>query len=194
MDKIALRSKYKSLRDRLSSAEIEDLSLQIANRSLKLPIWDRTYYHIFLSINTKKEVHTEYLLHILQGKDKSIVVSKTDFEALNMRHFLLQDSTQLRSSKWGIPEPTHGIEVAPISLDVIFVPLLAYDERGHRIGYGKGFYDRFLSACRNDAVFVGLSFFDPEPNVPSEATDIPLHFAVTPTATYSFSNSSRETI
>lgn len=187
-EKKTLRLKYKTLRENLSEASIETMSLQIANCALSIPIWDRTYYHIFLPITGKKEVNTEYLLHILQGRDKSVVVSKSDFSTGEMKHFLLQENTVLKLSEYGIPEPVSGIELSPEVLDVVFVPLLAYDKFGHRVGYGKGFYDRFLEKCNKNAVFVGLSFFEPEPKIIFEATDIPLHFCITPKKILNFKN------
>ncbi|PKA82804.1 5-formyltetrahydrofolate cyclo-ligase [Ulvibacter sp. MAR_2010_11] len=186
MDKVAFRKKYKELRAQLSPDEVEELSLQIANKSLELPIWDATNYHIFLSIIGKKEVNTEYLLHILQGKDKSVVLSKSDFKTGELRHILLQENTAIHISEFGIPEPVTGIEIAPQQLDVVFVPLLAFDTHGNRIGYGKGFYDRFLEQCRPETLVVGLSFFEPEISISVENTDIPLHFCVTPKKIYSF--------
>ena len=187
-DKKALRLKYKKLRKNLSEEFIEEMSLQLANQALKLPIWDKTYYHIFLSISEKKEVNTEYLMHILQGKDKSIVVSKADFKTGEMKHFLLQENTILKTSEYGIPEPISGIEISPETLEVVFVPLLAFDLKGHRIGYGKGFYDRFLKKCNPTAVFIGLSFFDAEPEILFERTDIPLNFCITPKKIMDFQN------
>ena len=186
MNKAQLRQTYKTRREQLSSSEIEDLSLQLANQALKLPIWEKTYYHIFLPIESKKEVNTEYLMHILQGKDKSIVVSKSDFKTNQLSHFLLQENTVIKDSNFGIPEPVDGIEIPEQQLDVIFIPLLAYDEKGNRIGYGKGFYDRFLARCNSETIFVGLSFFPPEKIILSEETDIPLHYCVTPKNSYSF--------
>ncbi len=179
MDKKGLRNKYIALREQLSHEQIEELSLQIANKALELPIWDKTYYHIFLSISQKKEVNTEYLLHILQGKDKSIVVSKSDFGTGELNHILLQENTVIKPTKYGIPEPVSGIEISPKQLEVVFVPLLAYDRTGNRIGYGKGFYDRFLAKCTSETVFVGLSFFEAEDKIIHEIIDIPLHFCVT---------------
>ncbi|MAM28708.1 MAG: 5-formyltetrahydrofolate cyclo-ligase [Flavobacteriaceae bacterium] len=186
MDKAQLRTAYKARRKQLSSATIEDLSLQIANKALNLPIWKKTYYHIFLPIESHKEVNTEYMMHILQGKDKSIVVSKSEFETGELKHYLLQENTVIKLSKYGIPEPVDGIEVPAEKLDVIFVPLLAYDEKRNRIGYGKGFYDRFLANCKPDALFVGLSFFPPEKNISVEETDVPLHYCITPEKILSF--------
>ncbi len=187
-DKKTLRLKYKKLRENLSEDSIAEMSLQIANQALKLPIWDKTYYHIFLPISAKKEVNTEYVMHILQGKDKSIIVSKADFSTGEMTHFLLQENTVLKTSEYGIPEPVSGIEISPEILDIIFVPVLAYDQKGHRIGYGKGFYDRFMSKCNPNTIFVGLSFFEPEPEIFFEATDVPLNFCITPKKTVAFQN------
>ncbi len=188
IDKKTLRLKYKKLRETLSEESVEEMSLQIANQALKLPIWDKAYYHVFLSMAPKKEVNTEYIMHILQGKDKSIVISKVDSSSNEMQHFLLQENTVLKTSKYGIPEPLSGIEIAPEILDIIFVPLLAYDQQGNRVGYGKGYYDRFLAKCNPNAVFVGLSFFDPEPKILFNDTDVPLNFCITSKKIFDFQN------
>ena len=186
MNKTQLRHKYKVLRNQLSVDNIEDLSLEIANKSLELPVWGFTYYHVFLPISEKKEVNTEYLLHILQGKDKSVVIPKTNFEKREMTHILLQENTQLKLSDYNIPEPVNGIEIPIPQIEVVFIPLLAYDEDGYRVGYGKGFYDRFLAKCNPKTVFIGLSLFPPENKITQEAQDIPIHFCVTPEKIYSF--------
>jgi len=74
MLKKELRQKYKGKRQELSDAEIEEMSLAVANEVLTLPIWDKTYFHIFLPIMEHKEVNTEFILHLLSGKDKEIVI------------------------------------------------------------------------------------------------------------------------
>jgi 5-formyltetrahydrofolate cyclo-ligase len=186
MTKTQLRNKYLGLRNSLPPEQVEVLSLEIANRALDLPIWDVSYYHIFLPIPEKKEVNTEFLLHILQGRDKSIVVPKVDLITNNLEHILLQENTSVSISKFGIPEPVSGISVPPAQLDVIFVPLMAYDLLGNRVGYGKGFYDRFLASCNSEAIFVGLSFFPPEDKINSDIHDIPLNYCISPKKTYSF--------
>lgn len=186
MDKDSFRKKYKAKRAALTEDVIDDMSLAISNRSLELPIWDGTYYHVFLTISEKKEVYTDYLLHILHGRDKSIVVPKTNFSTNELQHFLLQEHTPIAISNYGIPEPVEGLQVPVEQLDVIFVPLLTFDRSGNRLGYGKGFYDRFLKTCKKEAVFVGLSLFKPEDSLPHENTDIPLHYCVTPSQIYSF--------
>jgi len=187
-DKFTLRKKYIALRKSLMDDDVEAMSVKIANQSLKLDIWNKIYYHIFLTIAHKKEVNTDYIMHILQGKDKSIVVSKADFTTCHMHHILLQENTALKISGYGIPEPVSGIEIPPEMMDVVFVPLLAFDENGHRVGYGNGFYDRFLHKCKSDALFIGLSFFAPETKIDSGETDIPLDFCITPEKIYQFGN------
>ena len=182
-----LRLKYKKLRQELSPQQLEELSIDIANRSLELPIWGYSFYHIFLSITEKREIDTEPLLHILQGKDKNVVLSKSDFETHRLTNYLLTDSTVLRKNDWGIPEPQGGIEIPPQQIEVVFIPLLVFDLKGHRVGYGKGFYDRFLSACSGATVKVGLSFFEPEQEIPGIlSSDVPLDFCVTPENIYRF--------
>ncbi len=186
-NKKKLRIKYKAERAKLTSDMIEELSLTIANMTLKLPIWNKTYFHLFLPIEEQKEVNTEYLLHLLSGKDKEIVVSKSDFDTRKMTHFLLTDNTKIKKNEYNIPEPVDGIEVPSNKIDVVFVPLLAFDNNGHRVGYGKGFYDQFLSECKTDVIKVGLSFFDPEEIIADIfENDVKLNFCVTPTAIFNF--------
>ncbi|MDT8347045.1 MAG: 5-formyltetrahydrofolate cyclo-ligase [Flavobacteriaceae bacterium] len=187
MNKQQLRKKYTALRNTLSDTSIDELSQQIANQCLNLTIWQYSTYHLFLSIKEKKEVETWYLLHILQGRDKQIAVATSNFKTCTMQHYLLTEQTRLKVNNYGIPEPISGIQLKPTDIDVVFVPLLVYDQRGHRIGYGKGFYDRFLSECRPDIVTVGLSFFQPEIDIyDTQPTDIKLDYVVSPESVYSF--------
>lgn len=182
-----LRKKYKDLRQGLTLETIEDKSLAIANQLLQLNIWDKTYYHLFLSIEEQKEIDTEFILQILAGKDKEIVVSKSDFATLGMTHFLLTDNTKFKKNEYNIPEPIDGLEVSVTKIDVVFVPLLAFDLKGNRVGYGKGFYDKFLSYCKPETIKIGLSFFEAEENIKDiSENDIRLNFCVTPQKSYYF--------
>lgn len=187
MHKKELRSKYKSLRASLSENEIEEQSLAIANKLLALPIWENTYFHIFLPIIEQKEVDTEVILHMLAGKDKEIIVSKSDFESRKMTHFLLTDATKIKKNDYNIPEPIDGIEIPTSKIEVVFVPLLAFDKKGNRVGYGKGFYDRFLSECNPETIKIGLSFFDAEELIEDVfENDVKLDYCVTPNTVFSF--------
>lgn len=187
MTKAELRKTYKLKRQELSSETVEEFSLQIANRLLTLPIWDFSFYHIFLSIEELKEVNTDYLLNILSGKDKHIVISKSDFSTGKMNHFLLTDSTVIKKNAYNIPEPLDGIEVPAQNLEVVFIPLLAFDEEGHRVGYGKGFYDSFLAECKPETLKIGVSFFEAETKIEDIFKgDMALDYCVTPKQVYRF--------
>lgn len=187
MTKLELRRLYKKKRAELSEETIESNSLAIANQLLKMDIWDKSMYHIFLTITEQKEINTDYILNILSGKDKNIVISKSDFTNRKMTHFLLTDNTVIKKNAYNIPEPVDGIEISSTKIDVIFVPLLAFDKAGHRIGYGKGFYDRFLSECKPETTKIGLSFFEAEEKIEGVFdSDVALNFCVTPKTIYRF--------
>ena len=187
MIKKELRQKYKELRQQLSENEIEEWSLQIANQLIRLDIWQHSFYHLFLPIESQKEVNTEYILQVLAGKDKNIVLSKSDFSTREMTHFLLTDNTTIKKNAYDIPEPIDGLEVPVSKIDVVFVPLLAFDEKGNRVGYGKGFYDKFLAECKPEILKIGLSFFESEKVISDVLnTDIQLDLCITPTKVYNF--------
>jgi len=182
-----LRLRYAAHRTGLSRDSISESSLAIANQTLGLPIWHFNYYHIFLPIASKKEVDTSFILTILQGKDKNVVLPKISGEN-QLEHILLTDNTKLVENSWGVPEPADGIEISSDKIEVVFVPLLAFDKKGNRVGYGKGFYDTFLKNCTEDVIKVGLSFFIAEEEISDvNANDIPLDYCVTPNKIYSFS-------
>lgn len=182
-----LRLHYTALRKDVSPQSLSNFSLSIANKLLGLPIWDFNYYHIFLPISSKNEVDTSFILSILQGKDKNIVLPKIQGEH-SLQHILLTDNTRLVANSWGVPEPIEGVEVPVKKIDVVFVPLLAFDEIGNRVGYGKGFYDSLLQECKSDVLKIGLSIFTAEVKINDVNTnDIPLDYCVTPEKIYSFS-------
>lgn len=188
MTKEELRKRYKAKRRKLSDYELSDGSLAIANRLLEMNLWNNEYFHVYLPIAAMREVDTEIILHLLAGKDKKVVVSKSDFENCSLILYLLDEHTKIRNNDYGIPEPQNGRIIQPEQLDVIFVPLLAYDEKGYRVGYGKGFYDVFLPTCRPDAIKIGLSLFGPEPEIQDVWNgDVRLDYCVTPEKIYRFS-------
>jgi len=154
---------------------------------MQLPIWDVHYYHLFLPIESQKEVNTEFLFSKILQKNKKLVVSKSNFETHSMEHFLWSKTTQITKNAYGIPEPSDGIAVKDQEIEVVFVPLLAYDKKGNRLGYGKGFYDRFLSACKQETIKIGLSFFEAETAlIDNSENDVRLDYCITPKRVYSF--------
>jgi 5-formyltetrahydrofolate cyclo-ligase len=181
-----LRKWAKERRKSYSKDEVEVLSLKIINRLLNLPIWEKTTYHVFLPIVKQNEVNTEGLLSILQGKDKRIVLPKAHSDR-SLSHYLLEDQTKLVENHWGILEPTGGLTIKENQIDVVFVPLLVGDLNGGRVGYGKGYYDRFLAVCRPDVITVGLSLLEPVETIDDlEPHDHPLHWLITPTTDFRF--------
>ena len=186
MYKKKLRKHFRSKRNLLSSQLIENNSLQIANKVLSLPIWRFSFYHIFLTIAKNKEVDTQPLLSLLQGKDKNVVIPKTYSEKL-LKNYLLTDGTTIKINPLGIPEPEGGIEIEETQIEVVFVPLLAFDSKGHRVGYGGGYYDSFLKKCQSGTLKIGLSFFDAVEKIDdANENDIPLDYCVTPAKIYEF--------
>ena len=184
--KAVLRTEYQKRRDSLTEEQIADCSIQISNLSLTLNIWEYSIYHLFMTNEKNKEIDTSYLLSVIQGKDKQPVIPKI-VDDNRLEHFLLNDQTPLKNNRWGIPEPLSGITINPKQIEVVFVPLLVFDQRGHRVGYGKGYYDRFLDQCSESTLKVGLTFFDPVTKIEDiETHDISLDFALTPEQIYAF--------
>ena len=181
MNKKALRALYRQKRASIPPEQQAQLSQQIAKQTLLLPIWDKRVFHSFLSIPSFGEVDTEPLIRLLQERGKTLVVSRTVMEAVRMEHFRYDPSQIQADNKWHIPEPQGGIPVKSEEIEVVFVPLLAYDTKGNRVGYGKGFYDNFLAECKSETLKVGLSFFPAEPHIEDvREGDIPLDYVVTP--------------
>ena len=99
----------------------------------------------------------------------------------------MAQATDFANSDWGIPEPVGGLVLEPAKFDIIIMPLVAYDLKGNRVGYGKGFYDRYLALCRPDCLKIGISLFDPMDLIEEvESHDIPLDIAICPSKLYDF--------
>lgn len=181
-----LRNLFLEKRKNASRATLADASILLANKALTLPVWDHSYYHIFLHSPEKNELDTQPLISLLQGRDKEIIVPKIAPEN-QLEHYLLTDNTLLKPNSWSIPEPVNGIRIPPSDIDVVFLPLLAFDRRGHRVGYGKGYYDRFLSQCRKECIKIGLSLFGPVDEISDAGDqDIPMDYCLTPDEVYTF--------
>lgn len=108
-----------------------------------------------------------------------------------MEHFLVTPFTHLVVNQWKIPEPdpVSSEKVRPEEIDIVLVPLLAFDPKGYRVGYGGGYYDRFLPQTRPDCIKMGLSLFEEVDEIQDvDEYDIPLDACITPTRTYDFKN------
>jgi len=184
-----LRKKYTALRKEITAASLINSSLRITNSILTLPLWSLDYYHLFMPISQKKEIDTSFLLSILRGKQKNIIVPKVNSNG-GLLHCLLLSDTKFQISNWQIPEPEECHDIPPNLIDVVFIPLLAFDTQGNRVGYGKGFYDKFLKECRTDVIKVGLCLFEAEDGIADiSPDDVPLNYCVTPKKIYKFPSS-----
>ncbi len=161
MKKAELRKIYKQKRQNLSSDEIRQFQENIYTQIYDLDISRLKTIHIFLTLEKFKEIDTKPIIDYFRNQNKKIVVSKSDFTNNTLTHFYLEKDTQIELNKYGIPEPKNAKPVSETVLDLVFVPLLISDEQNYRIGYGKGFYDRFLVNCRKDVKKIGLNFFKP---------------------------------
>ncbi|MDR3272300.1 MAG: 5-formyltetrahydrofolate cyclo-ligase [Flavobacteriaceae bacterium] len=178
MTKSETRKYFQEQRSQLSEKEIQAFSSQIFHRWEQSELSCFDSYHIFLSIKRKKEIDTSLFINYLCENNKKVFTSKTVGNELI--HFELTSKTQLIENPWGILEPADQEEVNLINVDIVFVPLLAYDLRGNRTGYGKGYYDRFLAKIPTTKK-VGLSFFEPISAIDDVSPDdIPLDCVVTP--------------
>ena len=187
LTKLALRKSFLKKRLALSGQEHEDKSFAIANNCLTLPIWHLEYYHLYLPIKAKAEIDTTLILTLLQGKDKQVILPR--IKGSELEHILLTDITKLKTNILGITEPEKGIKISSEQIDVIFLPLLAWDKSGNRLGYGKGFYDNFLSLCKTNTIKVGLSFFDPvDKIVDIRSKDVRMDFCVNPEGVKKFTS------
>jgi 5-formyltetrahydrofolate cyclo-ligase len=181
MKKKELRKIYKQKRKKLSTVEVESFQESIYQQIFEFDFLSINTIHVFLSIERLLEINTNPIIDFLLLKNKTIVVSVSDFSSNTLTHYLFDRNTKLIVSSFGIPEPINGIEIDPKEIDLVFVPLLISDKKKYRVGYGKGFYDRFLAECRTDVKTIGLNFFKPIDEIedPNEF-DIPLHQVIYP--------------
>ena len=186
-DKTFLRSHYKKKRFSLTKQEVDDLSQRVFKQLDKLNIWKLKHYHIFISILKYNELDTSSIINKLKSEQKIIIVPKISNNELV--HIAINDETEFGLNEYGIKEPNDGNHFVIENLDIIFIPLLAFDIEGHRVGYGKGYYDRFLKLTNNSTLKIGLSFFDPINKILDiDDNDVKLDYCVTPKQVHKFNN------
>jgi 5-formyltetrahydrofolate cyclo-ligase len=183
-----IRKKYINLRSLLSAAEVNDLNKKVCSHFFSsVNLSSVNVIHIFLSIESKNEIDTWLIIEKLRREKKHIKISVPKVEGELLANFYLENDNQLKKNKWGILEPTSGEKTPTEKIDLIIVPLLAFDKKGNRVGYGKGFYDKFLKECRPDCKKIGLSFFEPVDEISDiDAHDVSLTQCITPEKIFSF--------
>lgn len=184
-----IRSLYLSKRQEISKINILVFNEAITNHLNNFNWINYETISLYLPISNLKEINTFEILTYFQKNHPhiKIAVPKTDFKTLILEHIQYTHQITLLENKYQIPEPQSGKVVLPEYIDVVFIPLLAFDNLGFRVGYGKGIYDRFLASCRKDVVKIGLSFFDSINNIDDvNDFDIPLNYCITTNKVYAF--------
>ena len=137
--------------------------------------------HAFWPIDDAGEVDTRPLIRQMLENDRRVVLPVVDFSSLaapGLEHRELVDESDLQTNRWGIHEPQTG-DLIPINeVDLVIVPALGADRSGHRVGYGGGFYDRFLGRISAPAVAVVYSACLTD-RIAVEAHDVPVSIVVT---------------
>ena len=187
--KTVLRRKYREKRSELSASDREKMTdlLLINFQKIELPFI--SCVHTYLASADHLEIDTYIFTRYLQfiNPDLRIVVPKVDHEKGSMKHFIFNEQTELSVNSFGILEPSTGEEVSVKEIELVITPLLVFDERGYRVGYGKGYYDKFFATCHPETIKIGLSYFDPIPSIIDvNKFDIPLNYCITPDKLYSF--------
>ncbi|MFB5945556.1 5-formyltetrahydrofolate cyclo-ligase [Albibacterium profundi] len=186
-----LRAFFKERRSKLTGSEVDLFNDGLLTQFQQFDWRGLEYVHTFLPIKKQIEPDTYRLIDWLRKAfpELKLVISKSDLKTNLMEHFVWEDDLAFEVNLWGIEEPIEGKSIVPQQLDAVIVPLLAFDQTGHRVGFGKGFYDRFLAACRPDCLIIGLSFFAPIAKIKDiNPFDIKLDFCLTPERIHKFEN------
>ena len=192
MTKNELRAIYKAKRSALSLKEMDKLNDLILIHFQKIPLPFIACVHTYLASLRLAEPDTAHIIRYLQFKNPDVLVAvpRVDLSLNTMQHIHMSDNVELIKNSYGIEEPSAGNNIEPEDIDLVMVPLLAFDKAGFRVGYGKGFYDRFLKECKPGVVKIGLSFFDAEDSISDiNELDVPLDYCVTPHQLYPFAHS-----
>lgn len=178
MLKADLRIKYRSLRKELGEAERAARSKAVCSHLLNL-FSNNELVHCYLPIKRLFELDTHHFID--NYPHKQLLVSKSDFQDFSMTHYRYSSVSNWKENDYNIKEPMDGEVVNANKLSAVITPLLCTDKKGNRVGYGAGFYDRFLSQCKVACLKVGISYFkDLEEIDDLNPEDIPLDYLVHP--------------
>jgi len=190
MTKEELRKIYLQKRLSLSEAEYTKLNFQLyQNFFTGVDLSFIKILHTFLPLEKNKEPDTWLIIDRIRREFPHIRISipRVNDQLEELENIFFEGLHQLQNNKWGIPEPKQGTPTDPERIDMVLVPMLIFDKHGHRVGYGKGYYDKFLSLCRKDCKRVGISLFEPIETIEAvNDLDVPLQYCVTPSTLYSY--------
>ena len=191
VEKKTLRDTYLIKRKTLGKAVFDHRVQLISSYFRQLDVTEGSFVHVFLPIQKFMEIDTWSIVDYLESIGAKVVISKSQLDENKMDHFVFRGKEQLEINRWGIPEPKFGERVDPDEIHMVIIPLIVFDRKGHRIGYGKGYYDRFLKECRKDVMKVGLSLAPPLDTIMQAADhDMVMDCCVTHLGIYNFDHGS----
>ncbi|HOS81486.1 MAG TPA: 5-formyltetrahydrofolate cyclo-ligase [Methanolinea sp.] len=177
ISKEVLRTRAREARAAIPEEKRKEYSCTICNRVVSLLDGQDP---VLVYVSKPPEVETIPLITTLFSRKTSVVVPIIEREERTLRLSFLRDPSHLSISTFSVPEPIgHEFPADPGSIHVAIVPLIAYDRNGHRLGYGAGYYDRFLS--RNPHMFkIGIGFSCQEVDqIPADSRDVSMDVIVT---------------
>ena len=184
MNKSELRKIYLARQKNLSANERKQKSKQIAERFFaNFDLTRIIFLHGFLPIEKFNEIDTKLIFERIWREFPKIktLAPRVDFQSNEIENLTFDCETKLVENVWQICEPFESESIETKKIDAVLVPLLCFDARGFRVGYGRGFYDRFLKNCRADCLKIGLSYFSAVAEILDAQTfDVKLDFCVTP--------------
>jgi 5-formyltetrahydrofolate cyclo-ligase len=190
MTKEELRKIYLQKRLSLSDAEYTRLNFLLVQKFFTaIDLAGVAQIHTFLPLEKNKEPDTRLIIDRMKKEFPfiKIYIPRINHQTNELESILFEGTDSLVKNKWGIPEPKQGILIDSRKIDMVLTPMVIFDKDGNRVGYGKGYYDKFLSACRKDCRRVGLSLFEPVEKIDDISHfDIPVQCCVTPVAFHSF--------
>ena len=188
MKKSEFRTLYLERRSSFSASQITEASRDIEDRFFEsVDLREVRRFHCFIPIAKFHEIDTLLIFHRIWREHPAIetFAPRSNLETCEIESVRFAGDDALVQNRWDIREPVGETVADPASIDMVVVPLLSFDKRGHRVGYGRGFYDRFLSECRGDCIKIGLSFFGPVKVIDDvDKHDITLDLFVTPTGLF----------
>lgn len=162
MTKAEARKIYLEKRLALTDAAYQQLNFQLYQQFFThIDLSFIRCLHIFLPIESKREPDTWPIIDRIRREFPHVRLSIPKVAGDQLENINFEGLHQLKKNKWGIFEPQQGVPTPVEKIDMVIVPLLAVDVQGHRVGYGKGFYDRFLASCRPDCQRIGVSCEEP---------------------------------
>jgi 5,10-methenyltetrahydrofolate synthetase len=189
MIKNTVRKEFLERRMNILEEDLQQQTASIASNFRKIILPPAGYLLSYNALVSRREFDVSVCEAILKEQNPVMRVAwpRIYIDMLDMEASLVEQDGLFIKNRFNILEPISGDIVPPEQLDIIFVPLIAFDLRGFRVGYGKGFYDRYLARCREDAVKIGFSYFDAIEYIEDiNEFDVPLNFCITPRRIYEF--------